>query len=1126
MSKIDCTVETSEKEFDSQNDVLEGLSKEEAEIALLDLEARKAFFPSMKTLTDIEQNPGAWFKSIRFSFSEAVQSIVSPEMRHTGNLFLRDGLAKKHPVTGEFLVRKTTIEEQKQVLRDSVYWEMIYNYNDTLSKWRAVNKLAAENKKIAGRADLEYNDWLFNGLRVMGNHNPVIRERFGELITMRMRLPKNMDEARAKFPRQVAILEQVPGYQNLEARKLIDDLTAKLRLQNKDILQQAKDAKVKGASLVEENEEFVSRVYNTDMLSRYRNAYGTEWVVTHLINSLKNKRSIVAADDPNRVLNDKELNYLFKGVLDNMLSKDSGKYTMGIPMGETVEAILSVDAFKAYLAKYSALDAEKQLEKVAQFERYFAKYAGASKSLRMKKRIGFNENYVSQDGQFKFYDILVNDYEALFLGYTNQITGDIALARNGIPSPKAWEFIHRDIDNSYNLEKAWRGRHPIKGKVSSRQAADNMQRVRWIITNIVDAARPKMLGGKGTKLGQLLGITIPGTTSGLIGKAGRPGGHLGKTPMFAAMSGKPRWLGGTPALTDKTSERLAEQVYLQMETNTNSAMDILAFMQNKIDETKKLEMTALDMAYKYIKGFPLIDRPNDFPASAARLLGDLNYTRAMGVVGFANISELGNAVTTFGWFHFLRNIPELAAIMRRTKDGKRVSQLQEYMDDVFAGVGNQKLMSSILADKQDYMGGGQVELVGGMKAGKRGAKFGRAKKEVTPSEDDITMGMRPSDWHNASMSSWETRLKLAKRITNQIGGQWFTTSALQVYMLNSMFKRFTKFAETGGTSKHPFGGGLLFKMSAEQSKNRLYDIGIDEDALKRILSNFKKFTKPVTNQHGRTVKVTDFELWDMETRELFILAMRRWVHRGVQQASFGERAYLGWLKQWGFGDPESSSFGRLMWQFRAFMMTAWEKHLLHGIQFKDYIAWMQFANSAFISGVSWITLINANSIGMHKHDKRKYLDKNLSLRKIAAAAFQRSAASSLLPSIINTYGYAAHGLDSAIFNVMPRVGLPKSPLESNPSWDFLSNKLRGSVLDMTGFVTSGFQKPIDRREWNRIGSLFPFSNTLVIGNTWKFIGSKIATDPRIKEHKAWLQQLLDEHSKESAFKHIDMGFWD
>src|SRR6478609_5861640 len=91
----------------------------------------------------------------------------------------------------------------------------------------------------------------------------------------------------------------------------------------------------------------------------------------------------------------------------------------------------------------------------------------------------------------------------------------------------------------------------------------------------------------------------------------------------------------------------------------------------------------------------------------------------------------------------------------------------------------------------------------------------------------------------------------------------------------------------------------------------------------------------------------------------------------------------------------SSEMGKMLFQFRAFMMAAYTKQFLYGINMRDWETFVAFSSSMALGGAVYAGQSYLQSIG--RSDQQKFLDDRLSEKKIAAAAFQRAGFASFLP---------------------------------------------------------------------------------------------------------------------------------
>lgn len=130
--------------------------------------------------------------------------------------------------------------------------------------------------------------------------------------------------------------------------------------------------------------------------------------------------------------------------------------------------------------------------------------------------------------------------------------------------------------------------------------------------------------------------------------------------------------------------------------------------------------------------------------------------------------------------------------------------------------------------------------------------------------------------------------------------------------------------------------------------------------------------------------------------------------------------------------------GQIFGQLRRFSIGAWESKLLHGIQRRDKLVFMQFMGATVGAALTYMArrMVDAAT----KEDPGAYLEEQLAPDKIAAAAFSRSAYASLLP------GFADSALNltgrPAVFEFARGSGLKGNFWEGVPAIDWLSNVWR------------------------------------------------------------------------------------
>jgi hypothetical protein len=414
------------------------------------------------------------------------------------------------------------------------------------------------------------------------------------------------------------------------------------------------------------------------------------------------------------------------------------------------------------------------------------------------------------------------------------------------------------------------------------------------------------------------------------------------------------------------------------------------------------ELKALDLVVRHLRGQPLIDNADNVTNGIIRTLANINYSRVMNQVWMANLSELASVVSAFGWWHMATKMPSLIRLMKRDKFGRLNST---YMEELYGAfhLGNHKWTYNIRKNMWDE-GYHTTQPVGG----------GSTK------------------W----VDNIEYISGVGKKIGHKVGGQWITTSPMQVFLLNEMLQKWARFSV--GKGKHPFSKGF---MTEQNMIDRLRTLDVDAQTFKLINSQFKKDGGIIwkKGEIGGEIAHLNFHNWDTTAWHAFQRAMRTFVRRGVQESWMGERAYFKWASTVGIhGD---SQLGQLLFQFRQFMFTAWEKHFLFGVRQKDWMVWSAWMNSIFIGGLMHITRIHLVSLGMKDKEKNAFLDEKLTNKAIGMAAFQRSAWSSLIPSFWNML--VPLGTDDATwqFGGMARSGLDTNFLTGNPTFSFIYQKL-------------------------------------------------------------------------------------
>ena len=455
------------------------------------------------------------------------------------------------------------------------------------------------------------------------------------------------------------------------------------------------------------------------------------------------------------------------------------------------------------------------------------------------------------------------------------------------------------------------------------------------------------------------------------------------------------------------------------------------------------EIQAMDMVYDFIKGKPLAANPNGLSPMIGRFIRKLNYTRVMNQVGSANMAEAGNVTGLLGWTYTMKHLPEFRRIMVRLKNGQAENKFIEELDRTAGYIGNHSLI-----------------------------------QQVTNRIDDFGHSMNPS-----KITKSENLLDRGTRFTNIWSAQFATTSSMQKFTIYEFTHKWASFAL--GIGEHPFAKLITARknrMSPGQMQLRMDDLGISPSMLERINKEFATHTKWTKGELGTRIAKADFEKWEQETRAAYIMAMRRLAHRVVQQADIGERAYFGYVRE--FGMDASGHLGQIAYQFRSFMFSAWAKQFLYGLKMRDAIVFDSFMNSMLWGGMMFTaqTTVQAQ---IHPN-KEEFLENRLAPDVIAKAAFQRAAFSSLLPMGANLMGSIY--TDEPIFGYRTS-GLDTNIVTGNPTYSLIFQKLLPAFKAISQ-STFNPTRQFSQSDANKAFGILPFQNLWGVQNVLRALAGK------------------------------------
>ena len=454
---------------------------------------------------------------------------------------------------------------------------------------------------------------------------------------------------------------------------------------------------------------------------------------------------------------------------------------------------------------------------------------------------------------------------------------------------------------------------------------------------------------------------------------------------------------------------------------------------NQNPDELKADVNRLETMYKSITGQSLETDPGSFLARGSRLIRDFNFVRIMNQVGWAQLAEIGNLMATGTFRAALRHMPAFKEIITELKTGKLPEDSLAAELEAIIPLGTHRLRNQVHTREDDLGFGAGIEYAG----------TNNFKRSV-----------------ESGMHKVDNFLQHGKRFTADISGMAPITLTLQRMAGKAIAQHFMD-AALGSADK--------------MSKKRLASIGLDDKMLGRVLDQLRTHASTENSKlfKGKKLRKLNIEDWtDTEARDAFIASTYRMGRRIIQENDIGN------THQFMHG-----TVGKILTQFRSFMLVAWAKQTLYNVHMADMRAFSSFALSTVFGGLAYGLQTTINSVG--RDDQSEYLEKRLSPEKFAAAAFQRAAASSLVPAAIDTMWHGVLDYDP-IFSGRS-TGLATSLVAGNPTVDAL-----GKLGGIPGLLKLGRDdREFSQDEYRNLVSLLPFSNAMGVRNVLQTLGEDL-----------------------------------
>lgn len=449
------------------------------------------------------------------------------------------------------------------------------------------------------------------------------------------------------------------------------------------------------------------------------------------------------------------------------------------------------------------------------------------------------------------------------------------------------------------------------------------------------------------------------------------------------------------------------------------------------------QVGALRKLYDYLTGAPLEADPMSALAQAGRLVRDTNFVRVMNQTGAAQAAEFGNILSFGGVRAMLAHLPEFRQMLSRAKTGELADDELADELETWVALGTDRLRHPL-----------------------------RPRLDERNQAFDIPSLPKAV---NASLQKYDVALQYGKRVTADISLMAPITLAQQRLAMKSIVQKFVNLAH-GDT-----------KWKAE----RLAALGLSPKMTERVLKQIRKHadTEPSRFFTGRKLRRVNFDKWmddDAEAANAFIMATYRLGRRIIQENDVGTLPLF-----------IHSTLGKLLFQFRTFMLGAWSKQTLHNLHMRDMETAQSFLFTSLMASVLYVAQTSINSAG--RADAQEFRDERLQPEEIAKAAFQRAGWASLIPATYDTVSMLTLA-DKPTFAFGRSTGLASDFIKGNPTVDLLNSAARATK----GLVSAPLRDDYDysQDDFRAATNLLWFKNALGVSNVLNTLSSNLPEDSR------------------------------
>lgn len=391
---------------------------------------------------------------------------------------------------------------------------------------------------------------------------------------------------------------------------------------------------------------------------------------------------------------------------------------------------------------------------------------------------------------------------------------------------------------------------------------------------------------------------------------------------------------------------------------------------------------------------------------ALRRLRDYNFIRLMGNVGFAQVNEFFHVTASVGLKASLSAMPAFRHILRDARTGQLSDEIARDIE-YLTNYGTDWVRGSLHSKIE--AGGGNID---GRFAG--------------------TLG----DRYDAGMAK-------LKRATTAMSLMAPINTGLQRFAARGIYAKFAHMADGDAVNW-----------------DRLTAMGIDKDMGNRIFKMIRENRTFIDGDvAGRKLPRMNIEKWpDQEAAAAFQMGATRWAKYAVLANDPGAMSRV--MGNW---------FGKLVFQFRSFVMGAWSRHLMHNIHMRDW----ETAATFLLTGFGGVLTHIAYSHYRFASDPRREekLDKALSWQGLLAGGFQRTSWSSFIPTVADS-ALAMAGQDPVFGFRMS--GQASNFLTGNPTFSLVDDAQKG-LGTIGGNLLSG-DNNMSQQDARNVAKAFPWGN--------------------------------------------------